>query len=79
MDWCRRTACIPLLRLGGQFWAREDYVGPPPIVTDCIGELSNDKCFDEDPYVSGVGLRHIVIRESREPGDHSTRYKSLYF
>jgi hypothetical protein len=28
-----------------------------PIVTDCVGELSNDNCFDGGPHVAGAGLR----------------------
>jgi len=29
----------------------------PNIVTDCVGELSNDKCFHDGPHVAGTGLR----------------------
>src|SRR4029077_10970842 len=28
----------------------------PNIVTDCVGELSNDKCFHDGPHVAGTGL-----------------------
>ena len=56
-----RFRCTPLVHNGVH--VHDHFISIPrsfvdhPIVTDCVGELSNDKCFYDGPHVAGTGLR----------------------